>query len=306
MGHKRRTVISILLLLLAVLGLAARFMLRAPVVMVVDDSFTGLYGARRTVIKQAETSLMFFRRVCLVRMADEASVDVVVFAAAEAALSPYAVLFPAIYHQGARRYAEQAPDIPVGVLGSIPGGDARPPGTLFIEADRKTDLYRTGRCAAIFARSGGGGVLFFTGNLINPDEREAFSKGLRDQGFENPPLFVDRSENYTPPAEISCVILAAPAENYLENNPAIPAVLFSWMDPGITPRGIKLIVDDSPWAQAAAAVKLLHRKDGAAVPAAQTSGPMFVPSEILVPRGRIGDAELRREIKKAIESKDID
>jgi hypothetical protein len=96
--------------------------------------------------------------------------------------------------------------------------------------------------------------------------------------------------------------MATPADNYLDNNPVIPTILFSWLDPGVTPREIKLIVDDSPWAQAAAAVKLLHPKEGAA----PVSGPVLVPSEILIPGGRIGDAGLKRDIQTALGSKDID
>ncbi|GHV77082.1 hypothetical protein AGMMS49942_19030 [Spirochaetia bacterium] len=291
MGLKRRTLISILLLL-AVLGLAALFRLRAPVVMVVDEAFTGLYGARRTLIKQVETSLKLFRRLRLVPIAEGASADVAAFAAAEAAAGPYAVLFPYRYLPGARRYGEQAPGIPIGVLGTPPGGGAEAGDLMFIEADRNTDLYRAGSCAAIFARSGGGGVLFFTGETGNQGLRQAFLKGLMDQGFENPPLFVGIGETYTPSEGISCVVMAAPAETYLDDNPTIPTILFSWLDPGITPREIKLIIDDSPWAQAEAAVKLLHQPG---------SGPLFVPSEILVPGGRIRDVELRRRIKKVIE-----
>ncbi|GHV74775.1 hypothetical protein AGMMS49940_20770 [Spirochaetia bacterium] len=285
-----------IVIIAAVLGLAGLYRLRAPVVLVVADEFTGLYGKRRSLVKQAEISLKLFRRVRLAPIADGASADVVAFAAVEAAVGPYAVLFPSIYQQGARHYAEQAPGIPVAVLGFPPGAGAG--GLVFIETDRKTDFYRAGCCAAIFARAGGGGVLFFTGDAGNGDARQAFSKGLMDQGFEDPPLFVDRGENYTPSEGISCVVMAAPAQAYLDNNPAIPTILFSWMDPGITPREIKLIVDDSPWAQAAAAVKLLHP--------AQSSGLTPIPSEILIPRGRIGDEALRREIKKAVERKYID
>jgi hypothetical protein len=301
MGLKRRSIISIIIIVAFLIG-SALFMLRAPVVLVLDDAFIGLYGARRTLIKQAGTSLKLRRPVKLVRIAAGAAADVAAFAAADAAAGPYAVLFPYIYRQGARRYAEQTTGIPIGVLGTPPGGDdgTETGNLVFIAADRKTDLYRVGRCAAIFARFGGG-VLFFTGEVGNEDARQAFSKGLRDQGFENPPLFVDRGENYTLPEGIACVVMAAPAENYLEENPAIPSILFSWLDPGLTPREIKLIFDDSPWALAPAAVKLLHRPEEPVGEAA--SGPVPVPSEILAPRGRIGDPGLRRDIKKALGSK---
>jgi hypothetical protein len=299
MGLKRRIVIIIILVILGGAGLGGvLFMVRAPVVMVAADEFTGLYGARRTRVKQAAISLKLFRQVKVVRIADGASADVVAFAAAAAAQAPYAALFPAMYQQGAQRYAEQAPDVPVGILGGGSGDRGGSGNLVFFEADRKTDLYRVGLCTAIFARSGGG-ILFFTGNADTGDTRQAFLTGLQDQGIETAPLFVSSGENYTPPEGISCVIIAAPAQVYLDNNPVIPTILFSALDPGITPREIKLIVDDSPWALAEAAVKLLHRAE-AEEGEERLPGPLLAPSEILAPGGRIKDAVIRREIKKAL------
>jgi hypothetical protein len=295
MGRKRRGIVT-MITFLAILGLVvALFMYRAPVVMVVDDEFTGLYGARRTLIKQAVTSLKLFRRVKVVRVADGASADVAAFAAAAAAARPYAALFPARYQDGARRYAEQAPEIPIGVfLGGVQarpaadGGQGTPGVPMYIETDRKADFYRAGRCAALFALSGEGEVLFFTGDSVNQDDKDAFLTGLRDQGFENPPLFAGRGEPYTPKG-LSCVVMARAEEAYLDSNPDVPTILFSWLDPGMSPREIKLIFDDSPWGQVAAAAGMIHQ-GGELQP---------VASEVLALNNRIEDAVLRQEIKKA-------
>jgi hypothetical protein len=226
---------------------------------------------------------------------------VIAFAVSEAAKRPYAALFPFSYEQGARRYAEQFPEIPVGVFG---GGSQTPQtgelpgeenGLVFIETDRATDLYRAGRCAALFALQDGGGILFFTGDMVSWNDKDAFLKGLRDEGFENFPVFVDIGEEYTLPRALSCVVMARAEESYLDTNPTVPAILFSWMDPGITPREIKVIFDDSPWALAAGAAKTLHRKEGGAP----------VPSEVLIPKDRIGDTGLQKGIKRVIKGKDI-
>lgn len=288
MRLKRRIFITILSAVLgcAALG-AALYRLRAPLLLVLDEEFIFLYGIRRGALKRLELSLRLFRRVAVARIAEGASPDVVAFAAAAAAPRPYAALFPARHRQGAQRYAEQAQGIPVGVLGG--GALFRPAdseGFRFIETDKKTDLYRAGRCAALFAQRGGGGVLFFAGDLIDRDDREAFTRGLRDQGFTGAPVFVDRGTEYTLPEGLSCVVMTSPAENFLENA-ALPIILFSWIDPGFTARGVKIIFDDSPWALALASAKALQRQ-GALPPAA---------SEIQALWDRIGDADLRRDLK---------
>ncbi|MDR2740492.1 MAG: hypothetical protein LBB68_11780 [Treponema sp.] len=300
MDRKLRRIIIIILPILGLLALGtALYTLRAPVLLVADDEYTGLYGLRRSWAKQIGISVKMFRRFKVVRMADGAAPDVTAFAVNEAASRPYAALFPFSYERGARRYAEQSPGIPVGVLGG--GARSRRPaevpgeenGLVFIETDRAADLYRAGRCAALFALRDGGGILFFTGDGVTWNDKDAFLKGLRDQGFEDPPMFVDIGEEYTLSKTLSCVVMARAVENYLDNNPTVPAILFSWMDPGITPREIKVIFDDSPWALAAAAAKTLHQRGGVSP----------VPSEIVIPIGRIGDAGLRRDIKRVLKAK---
>jgi hypothetical protein len=298
MNRKLRCVIIILLSIVGLTALGTTlFMLRSPVLLVVDDEYIGLYGFRRSGVKQIELSARLFRRFKVVRMAEGAAPDVIAFAVNEAASRPYAVLFPFSYEQGARRYAEQFPGIPVGILGG--GAQTRRPadedGLVFIETDRAADLYLAGRCAALFALRDGGGILFFTGDTVTWDDKDAFLKGLRDQGFEEPPMFVDMDEEYTLSRTLSCVVMARAVETYLDNNPAAPAILFSWVDPGVTPREIKVIFDDSPWALAAEAVKTLHRGEG--------TSP--IPSEILIPKDRIGDTGLLKDIKRVIKGNDI-
>ncbi|WP_010263749.1 hypothetical protein [Treponema primitia] len=298
MALKHRRIVIIILIILGILALGpALYTLRSPVLMVVDDEFTGLYGFHRSWVKQIEISLKLFRRLKVVQIAGGASPDVVAFAAVEAAARPYAALFPFAYRQGARRYAEESPGIPVGVVGGDPRTQfSEEDGLVFIKTDKTGDLYRAGRCAALFARSNGGNILFFTGELVDWNDKDAFLKGLRDQGFDNSPIFVDKGEDYTLPKELSCIIMARAVENYPEDSPSVPMIIFSWVDPGVTAREIKVIFDDSPWALAAVAAKTLHR-GGEMAP---------VSSEILVLKDRIGDAEILRDIQKAIKDKEGD
>jgi hypothetical protein len=294
MRLKLRILIAIFAALLGCAALGtALYRFRAPLLLVLDEEFIFLYGSRRSAVKRLELSLSLFRRVAVARVAEGASPDVVAFAAAAAAARPYAALFPARYRQGARRYAEQAPGVPVGVLGG--GALFRPEeaeGFRFIETDKKTDLYRAGRCAALFALRGGGGVLFFAGDLIDRDNKDAFTRGLWDQGFRDTPVFVDRGTEYTLPKGLSCVVMGSPAGNSLEGAGALPIILFSWIDPGFTGRGVKLIFDDSPWALARESALALQRQ-GALPPAA---------SEVLTLWDRIGDPELRRDLKKVLKN----
>jgi hypothetical protein len=295
MRFKRRIPMLILFALLGCAGLGAvLYRLRSPALLVLDEEFTFLYGAGRSAVKRAELSLRLFRRVEVAQVAGGASPDVVAFAAAAAAARPWAALFPARYRQGALRYAEQTPGIPVGVLeGGARFRSEDGEGFRFIETDKKTDLYRAGCCAALFALRDGGGILFFAGELIDTDDREAFVRGLRDQGFADNPLFVDRGREYAPPARLSCVVMTSPAENYLENNPMVPMILFSWIDPGSSPRSVKIIFDDSPWALASEAAKALGR-EGDVPPLASEAQALW---------NRIEDAGLRRDVKQALASK---
>jgi hypothetical protein len=128
--------------------------------------------------------------------------------------------------------------------------------------------------------------------LIDRNDKETFVRGLREQGFTAPPIFVDRGTEYTFPDGLSCVVMTSPADNSLENRGDIPIILFSWIDPGLSSQAVKLIFDDSPWALAFESAKAL-----------QQQGPLPpVASEFLLLRDRIGDAELRQDLERALKN----
>jgi hypothetical protein len=279
--------------LIAILAIAAGvFMLRAPVLLVTDDEFIGLYGLLRSREKQIEASIKLFRQVKAVRIAEGAAPDVVAFAVDAAAAKPYGVLFPYRYYDGARHYARQFPEYAVAVLGG--GMQPRPDkdGMVFIKTDRETDFFQAGRCAAVYTLRNDGNILFFPGKLVTPAERTAFIAGLREQGVEKSPLFINNAENF-PMDTLSCVIMTGAAASYPDRDDSTPVLLFSWIDPALTSRKIQIIFDDSPWALAVEAVKMLS----------SGADPAPVPSKIAAFKKRIPDPGIWRSLNQIIQNK---
>jgi hypothetical protein len=272
-----------------VLG-AVFFYFRPPVVLVSDASFDALYGVRRTWEKRITLSLRFFRRVKPVPVAENTGSDMLVFAVEEAALTPYCVLFPYRYEEAAGRYAARFPQIPVALLGGRIREAPEPGEIFFVSTDIMTDFYRAGRCAAIFAQNGDGRILFFQENSMAAAERAAFIDGLREQGFEGEPLFINAGVDYSGVEKVLCVVMVGSAPSFLERNPDVPLILFSWIDPGLTGRGVKVIFDDSPWAMVPETLAMISRKEKAG----------SFPSGILFPGDRIPEKGLLEQIKNVI------
>jgi hypothetical protein len=295
MGRKRWVFLG-LFLAIALAGLA--FFFRSPVLIVTDAPFLSLYGPGRIRERRMAASFRLFRRVKPVIIAEGAGMDVVVFAVEEAASKPYCVIFPSRYYEGGRRYAEQFPGIPVISLGAA-AAESRPGAGRLISAGirREADLYRAGRCAGLMVQKaretegpdGEGDILVLPGQALLPADRSALLAGLREEGIEKEPRFLNVSAEAAGLQGVSCVILTGPAAEYLEKNLKIPVILFSWLDPALTSRETVMIFDDSPWALAVPAVKLAVRGDAG----------VNIPSETVFPRGRIADKKLLRSVKKA-------
>lgn len=255
------------------------FVLRSPVLVVTDPSFNGVYGAMRIRLGGLERFFALGRRVVPVLVSENAAPDVAALAIEAASPSPYAVLVPYRYYESGRRYKEAFPRVPVLVLD---GGGGRLPaesGLVPVHTDRETDFYRAGLCAAFLAREGeNGDILVFTEGAMPKGEREAFLEGLRVQGFLRNPVYVGLNSDYQNYQDVSCVVLNGPAPRFLAENRGIPVLLFSWIDPALTPPEVKVIFDDSPWTLAAEAVKT----------AEQGAEEGWAPSRPLVPRGRGG------------------
>jgi hypothetical protein len=110
--------------------------------------------------------------------------------------------------------------------------------------------------------------------------REALREGLKREGYEKEPLFLNAGADPGDMQGVSCVILAGEAQPFLEKNLSVPVILFSWLDPALTPAEVKVIFDDSAWALAAAALG--------------RGGDGRVVSRAIFPRGRTGGPALKR------------
>ena len=56
--------------------------------------------------------------------------------------------------------------------------------------------------------------------------------------------------------KIYCAVLTSSGSEYLDKNPKIPLILFTWLDPAIAAREVVAIFDDSPWAMVVPAVRM--------------------------------------------------
>jgi hypothetical protein len=267
------------------------FLSRPPALILSDAGFDAFYGPRRALIRQAWLSLRFFRPVRRVLIAENAGPEAAVFAIEEEG-RPWAVLGHSRYQQGLEQYSRLHPEIRVAVIRESPPGPVPDSGASggpqSVFADTRLNSWRAGRCAAILAGEGEGQVLVFQDQRNFPVDRDAFLAGLREENGALIPVYLDGSSDYSPWDQVRCVVLGGPADSYFNRNSPVPALLFSWMDPALSPFSVKITGDDSPWALAAA----ILRSAGA--------GPRIVPLEFTLRRGRTEDRKLRKRLKTAI------
>jgi hypothetical protein len=273
------------ILILTALGV---FLSRPPALILSDAGFDALYGSGRTLFRQAGLSLRLFRRVKRVLVAENANPEAAVFAIEEAAAKPWAVLGHSRYRRGLDRYALQRPDVRAALIREDSTPDPAAPGLKSVFTDTRLNSWRAGRCAARLAGGGEGRVLVFQDGRDFPVNQDAFLAGLREENGALIPLYLNSSAEYSSWDEVRCVVLGGPGDPYFNRDSDIPALLFTWMDPALSPRSVKIIIDDSPWALAPLAL----RSPGG-------EGRRSVPAEFTVLRGRLRDGDLRKRLKKA-------
>ncbi|AEF82162.1 hypothetical protein [Leadbettera azotonutricia] len=299
---KKRFFPLIAILVLAIV-FAGIFMLRSPVIIVEDSSFSLLYGSLRARFVQAGVSLRLGRRVLRASVSESAGSDVIALgirAYSEggfAGISPYAALFPYRYAEAARRYKAESPGVKVLLLegrvrGPRPAEEGDVP--LLFATDTRADFYRAGLIAAGLVGGTEEGIMVFQDGTMNSEDREAFIEGLRAQGFEKNPSYLSINADNSAWQNIGCVVINGPAAHFFEKNLKIPVILFTWADPGVTPWGVKAIFDDSPWALAVEAVRAAEAAQATQDPQA----PQHLPSRIIFPSKRIEDKERADSLKK--------
>lgn len=264
------------------------FFLRSPVLIVTDASFDMIYGHERLNQKKNGISRALFRRVIPVTVAETAGADLVSIAVEQTSRSSGITVFPYRYLSGAQHYKEKYPSSSVFVIGSE------------MSYSTKEDMYRAGLCAAVLAK--GSSVLFFGEGNVDYQYWDAFVQGLRAEGHRENPMYFSSSSDYSSYSSFSeagCVVLAGSAAQFLEKNMVTPIILFSWIDPAMTPHSVKVIFDDSPWALAADFVK----KSGFFDSFDSGEEKMLVSSKYLVLGSRIKEKKDFRRIRRIIKAK---
>jgi hypothetical protein len=222
------------------------------------------------------------------------------------------VLFPRGQAQAASRYHEQFPEIPAVLIGGVaPVSELPPPDGVFCvySTDRETDLYRAGVLAGLIGsgsaepgpadgeaaqvsapNSGNQRVYaFWQDRYVQTAERAFFSRGVEEEDPGAVVIFASYAAQMPDVGRISCAVLTGAGASYFENNPRMPIILFSWMDPVFTIREVAVIFDDSPWAMAVPAAKMAY--------SGQASGK--IPSNPLILPGKISDNNLFQILKKS-------
>jgi len=248
-GKRKLLLLSIVFALVLVFGvIAGAFLYRPPVLIVTDSSFVAVYGSRRLRKIESQLSRKLFRRIIPVYVDENAGPDIVSFAVEDAFQNPLAVFFPHRYMGGAEYYKESHSNTPVYVVSGRNQTSTAKEAVFFVRTDVKTDLYRAGLCAALIA--GEGSVVFISNVTVPEENREVFIEGLRAQGYTGTPVYRNSNYNFSSSGNIGCAVIMGQAGEFFAKRPTTPAILFSWSDPGIITKSVKIIFDDSPYALA--------------------------------------------------------
>jgi hypothetical protein len=284
------------------------FFARPPVLVVTDVPFVTLYGAKRLQQQRIDASVAMYRQVKPVMVADGASPDILIFAIAEAASRPFCVLFPRSQAQAARRYHEQFPEIPAVLFGGVATVSdlPSPDGILCVySTDRETDLYRAGLLAGILVTGGRlgstddedaaqqtnvpGTYAFWQDRYVQSVERDLLIRGIEEENPGSAVIFANYADQMPDADRISCAILSSVGAEYFSNNPKIPIILFSWMNPLFAAMEVLVVFDDSPWAMVVPATQMAI--------GGQASGK--IPSSPLIPKEKIPDKTIFQILKKS-------
>lgn len=274
---------------LPVLIAAGLLIFRPPVVLVSDAQFALLYGKERLTRQYIELSLALWRRVRLVFIAENINPNLASFAVESAVESPFCVLFPYRYAEGAQLYAKEFPSVKVLVLGGRID-ELEEQTAPVIASDFLTDLYRAGLCAAILAADNPDKpVVVFQDVALRPEQRQAFSAGLLQQGYKAEPLFIQS----TAPKDSACAVIIGSNQlnTFLNQDYSTPVILFSWIDPALSSSQVKLIFDDSDFSLAIQALRQAEKQDYSAL-----------SSHITVISDRISQKRLLTMLKNAVHS----
>jgi hypothetical protein len=285
------------------------FYIRPPVLIVTEQSFIELYGKERLHNESFFSSLALFRSVKTVAVANDAGDDIVPFAITEASIKPYCVIFPLRFTHSARLYSELNPDIPVVLLeGRYPGNEnpaenalgADKSGYFIYKTDINDDFYMAGLAAAAIKPTesqkkddsspetdkNGKIIVFLERNMTQM--KDVFLRGLYDRGVLPETVFFNSFSQYSEQSDLFCVVLAGIGSEFLDKKTGVPVISFTWLNPFLLPTDVVMVINDSPWAQARQAVRM--------VSAGERSG--LIKSEFLILDRKKFDRDVVALIKK--------
>jgi len=297
MKRSRKTLIFAAFLLFSAIVVFAVFISRPPVLIVSDLSFVGLYGVKRFKTEMAQSSVVLFRRLKPVVVADDAGDDIVQAAVEKASKKPLCVLFPLRFARVARDYREKNANIPVVLLegrftetanpASFAIGDNTEDYFIY-KTDISADFYRAGLAAAIIDGEKNERIAVILESNIQAPAREAISKALNDAEKPFQTSFYTVFSQFTGNQNMSCVILAGIGGEYPDKFSDVPVIFFTWLNPELIPADIVLVFNDSPLVQAVPAVRMVQ--------AGMKKGQ--IPSKILYTGGKKLDKTDIRKLRK--------
>jgi len=308
-SRSKKLIIAVIIALVVAIPFII-FNIRAPVLIVSEQSFIELYGKKRLQKESFNTSVALFRAVKTVLVADDAGDDVIPFAVAEVSVKPYCVLFPLRFARSAQLYRELNPKIPVVVLeGRYPQNEnpserllgANKSEFFIFKTDINDDFYRLGLVISYIkpviapknddsaqeTKKNGTIAVFLSQNLSQI--KDIFLKGLYDSGVLQETRFFSSFSQYLDMSDLSYVVLVGLGNEYLEKKTGVPVVSFTWIDPFLLPADIVMVVNDSPWAQAEQAVGM--------VKAGEKTG--LIKSKFLILDGKKFDKGIFALLKKS-------
>jgi hypothetical protein len=272
------------------------FYKRPPVLVVTDAPFIDLYGKERLRRQRIASSFALLRRVKPVITADGASPDIIVAAISGAASKPYCVLFPNYLAPAAGRYHLEFPEIKAVLLCgySVSSSLPKPDGVLCVyRTDLNTDMYRSGLFAGQLGLKKGSTeakrtCFLWQDRNIQAQDREVFSRGLKESDPDAVARFANYASDMPGSDSISCAVLTRSGAEYLDRNPKIPLILFTWLDPYMLPAETAAVFDDSTWALVVPAARM----------AANSQAEGKIPSKPFVFSGETADNGIDRILKR--------
>jgi len=274
------------------------FFISRPTVLVVTElSFAEFYGKKRLRSETVRSSIVLFRRVIPVSVADDAGDDIIQAAIEGASSRPLCVLFPLRFAQVAHNYREKNPEIPVVLLegryteGENPADFAIGDNTedyFIYKTDISADFYRAGLAAAILDGEKNERLAILLEPSIQIQAKETISKALDDAGKPLQTSFFTAYSQFTDNQDVSCVVLAGNGVNYLDKDSGVPVIFFTWINPEFIPPDVVLVFNDSPLVQTVAAVRMVE--------AGMKKGQ--IPSKILFTGKKTIDKDTVRKLRK--------